>query len=107
MNEGVASLCYLRSTLLAAGGGLQSRYSTHYGREGCSTRVLTGLLPALPLLLISSPSTSSLYSSAAASLDPSPGRASLDAARRRRHGPRCAEGPRRPGAAVPHHEAPQ
>lgn len=101
MNEGVASLLYLRSRRLAACGGLQGRYSTHYGREGCSIRVLSGLLLALPLLFISSPSTSSQSFTATASLDPSPGRASLDAALPPRTAMRRGSAPPRGRRAAP------
>lgn len=103
--EDVVSLLYLSSVRLGAGGGLQGRYSTQYGKEGCSTRVSSRLLPILPLLLFSSPSSSSQSTSAAASFDP---RVRGEPAwTLRRLGQRCAECPRRPGAAVRHHEAPQ
>lgn len=78
--EDVVSLLYLSSVRLSASGGLQGRYSTQYGKEGCSTRVSSRLLPILPLLLFSSRSSSSQSTSATASFDPSPGRAGLDAA---------------------------
>lgn len=53
--EDVVSLLYLSSVRFVAGGGLQGRYSTQYGKEGCSTRVSSRLLPVLPLPLFSSP----------------------------------------------------
>lgn len=78
--EDVVSLLYLSSVRFVAGGGLQGRYSTQYGKEGCSTRVSSRLLPVLPCLSSPPPSSSSQSTSAAASFDPSPGRAGLDAA---------------------------